>query len=67
MTTESQSKNAMNTAHIAAIASGILLVTAALAVLLRENGSYSTDALLLLGGLGIAIIGLVVMAIDRSM
>ena len=67
MTGESQSKNAMNSAHIAAIASGFLLVTVILTMLLRENGSYLAEASIVIGGLGVAVIGLVVMITYRSM
>lgn len=67
MTAGSQSKTATSPLHVAAIAAGILLVTMVLAILLRDSGSYSTDALMVLGGLGVTLIGLLVMAIDRSM
>lgn len=64
MRPEIQQKNGMNAVHIAAIAAGSLLLTAALALLLRENGSYSTEALVVLGGLGVAVLGLLLLAVD---
>lgn len=64
MRPETQPKNGMNAVHIAAIAAGSLLVTVALALLLRENGSYSTEALVVIGGLGVAVIGLLILTVD---
>lgn len=55
----------MNDTGLIGVTAGVVLVTAALAVLLRENGAYSLVELALLGCLGSAVIGLVLTILDK--
>ena len=65
MVDESTGPVSTEDAGLLAIIASLVLVTTALVVLFGENGTYSTEGVALLGGLGLGIVGLVLMLAAR--